>query len=147
MTYVPKLAVEKVSTELFHSKLSFSTSTQLGDYLNIDTPEFNDVTGLIKTSNSISLGGGYYSIQCTVGVGNSSTIVNNMSYQIEVDSSLKGNVGASTKDNKCGVDTAVCTIDVPSGNSVTVKIKVVEQNQTTTVDSDYCSLLIKRVAL
>lgn len=145
MSYLSDRIV-KATPEIYHGKLSFSGNTSLNDYLTIEAPEHNDIT-LTRNTDNIVLSDGYYTIHCVLGVNNSGDIANNLSYRIEIDSTLVSNTGSSTKDNKCGVDNAVCTVDVSAGSTKTIKFKITEQNGTTSIDTDYCSLLIKRVAL
>ena len=145
MTYLSDQII-KATPEIYHGKLSFSGNTALNDYLTIEAPEHNDIT-LTRNSDNIVLSDGYYAIHCVVGVNNSNDIANNLSYRIESGGSLVSNTGSSTKDNKCGVDNACAVVDVSANSTKTIKIKVTEQNGTTSINTNYCSLLIKRVDL
>ena len=137
--------ISKVTTEIYHSKLSFVGNTALNDYLTFDAPEFDNTNNVTRGSTDLVLGVGEYLASVSLGVENSQSIVNNCSYGIEIDGSIASNTGASTKNNKCGIDTAVCTVDIITGTK-TLKIKIMQQNGTTTIDDDYCSFLLMRVS-
>ena len=145
MTHLPN-AINKVSAQVYHAKMSFSGSTQVNNYLTIETPLFSNII-LTQNSDNLVLNAGYYAISATVGVNNSNTAANNLDARLEIDGTLAGNTASTAQVGKVGVDAAHATLKVEHGATSTVKIKVITQNGTTSINTDYSSLIIKRVDL
>ena len=145
MSYIPN-AINKVTTEVYHTKMSFSGNTSVNDYLTIETPLFSNIT-LTQNSDNLVLNPGYYAISAAVGVNNTNSVSNNIDARLEIDGSLVGNTASSAQLNKVGIDAAHASLKVANGATSTIKIKVTTQNGTTSINTDYSSLIIKRVAL
>ena len=144
------LDVKHVEKEMkvFLTKTNNTGNLSDDDIVDLNTTSiYNNVLGLTLNSNNVVLSGGYYMIECVLGISNSNNISNYANWNILVDDVEQDIKGSSTQDNKVGIDSSVSTISVPRGTTKTIKVKITDVGGTCSIHNDYSYVMIKHVLL
>ena len=135
-----------VEVSYFTPTISGNPATN--DYCTLTVGNVNQI-GITGTgTTTITLPAGQYHARANLG-GTKSTTSSDLSYQLELDGTLIGNVGAYDTDNGFNLGGRVSTeysesvFTLTSSGSLRVKITVA--SGTNTVTSVYSGMLIRRV--
>lgn len=131
--------------QIFLSKVSFSGNLSTNDYINIDAPIYDNTFDVTRNSDNLVLGRGYYLLECAIGVNMGADVANYIDYKVEKDGVLIGNESSTAQLNKSGVDQAHATFSVDT--SAVVKIKITNVAGTISVNTDYSSLVLRKVKI
>ena len=102
------------------------------------------------TNDTLTLGPGYWLLQCYLGVENSEGRANHATYQFEVAGSNDGTQGASDINNKSSLDDCAVSIYVAESSTKNVRLLITSatyDSGTLQAHDDYTSLLLDYVSL
>ena len=123
-----------------------SGSLSLNDIIDLNTNAIYNNTTAVINSNNIVLGPGSYMIDAGLGVNNAADpISNHLNYNITVDGVAQNSPATTIQDNKVGVDSSVYALSIESGNTKTIKVKIVALTGTCSVEDDFSFVRILQV--
>ena len=139
-------SLHKREMKILFTKINSSATIDLDDIIDINTTAIYNNTGCTINSNNIVLQTGYYLITCYLGINNANSISNYAEWNIFIDDVEQDTKGASTQNNKVGIDGSTAAVFVGSGTK-TLKIKITALGGTCSIDNDYSYIIIKKVEL
>jgi len=101
-------------------------------------------------NDTLTLGAGYWLLQCFLGFENNNGTSNHATYEFELSGSTAGTQGATDISQKSSLDDCCLRVYVPTGSTKDVRLlinSVVFASGTLQVDDDYTSLLIDYVSI